>query len=164
MSRLSVHYSALAPESFKKLLDLSHSLHKSALGIGLLELVKLRVSQINGCAFCLDMHARALLEEGEDLQRLLMLPAWRESGFFTTRERAALDWAEHANAHGDEAALDASFAELSKHFDEREIADLTLAVAVINTWNIMNVSLKTPVARKPMSEGSPHAANGRTGT
>ncbi|MFI4968170.1 MAG: carboxymuconolactone decarboxylase family protein [Gammaproteobacteria bacterium] len=152
MSRLSVHYSKLTQEPFQKLLDLSYSLHTSSLGAGLLELVKLRVSQINGCAFCIDMHARALLEGGEDLQRLLMLPAWRESDFFSPRERAALDWAERTNAFEDEAALDVSFAELSKHFEEREIAELTFAVAVINTWNIMNVSLKTPVAKKPMPE------------
>ena len=151
MSRLSAHYTKLAPEPFQKLLDFSQSVHKSSLGADLRELVNLRVSQQNGCAFCLDMHARALLEAGEDLQRLLMLPAWRESDFFTPRERAALDWAERVNAR-DEEALDASFTELSKHFEEREIVDLTFAVAVINSWNFMNVSLKTPVARKPMPE------------
>lgn len=152
MSRLSAHYSTLTQDSFKKLLDLSYSLHGSALGANLLELVKLRVSQINGCAFCIDMHARALLEAGEDAQRLTLLPAWRESDFFTARERAALDWAERANAFSEEAVLDVSFAELAKHFGEKEIAELTFAVAVINTWNVMNVSLKTPVAKKPMPE------------
>lgn len=152
MSRLSAHYSTLTQDSFKKLLDLSYSLHGSSLGAGLLELVKLRVSQINGCAFCVDMHTRALLEGGEDLQRLTLLPAWRESDFFSARERAALDWAERTNACAEEAVLDSSFAELSKHFEEREIAELTFAIAVINTWNVMNVSLKTPVAKKPMPE------------
>jgi AhpD family alkylhydroperoxidase len=151
MSRLSVHYTKLAPEPFQKLLDFSQSVHKSSIDPDLRELVNLRVSQINGCAFCLDMHARALLEAGEDLQRLLALPAWRESDFFTPRERAALDWAERVNAR-DEAAMDGSFAELSKHFEEKEIVDLSFAVAVINSWNFMNVSLKTPVARKPMPE------------
>lgn len=150
MSRLSAHYSQLAPESFQKLMEFSQAAHKPPLDAGLRELVNLRVSQINGCAFCLDMHARSLLEAGEDLQRLMALPAWRESSFFTPRERTALDWAERVNAR-DEEALDASFAELSRHFGEREIADLTFAVAVINGWNIMNVSLKTPVARKPMA-------------
>lgn len=151
MSRLSAHYSTLVPEPFKKLLDLSQAVHKSGVGSGLLELVFLRVSQLNGCAFCIDMHTRNLLEAGEDLQRLTLVPAWRESEFFNARERAALDWAEHVNAR-DEAALDASFAELSRHFEEKEIAELTFAVAMINTWNFMNLSLKTPVAKKPMPE------------
>jgi AhpD family alkylhydroperoxidase len=151
MSRLSAHYTQLAPESFQKLLEFSHTAHKSSLDAGLIELVNLRMSQINGCAFCLDMHARSLLEGGEDLQRLLTLPAWRETAFFTPRERAALDWAECVNAR-DEEAQDRSFTELPKHFSEREIVDLTFAVAVINAWNFMNVSLKTPVARKPLPE------------
>ena len=149
MSRLGAHYSTLVPEPFKKLLEFSQSVHNTGLDAGLRELVNLRLSQLNGCAFCLDMHARALLEGGEDLQRLTLLPAWRESSFFTPRERAALDWAERVNAR-DEKALDASFAELSKHFDEKEIAALTYSVAVINAWNFMNVSLKTPVAKKPI--------------
>ena len=149
MSRLSAHYSTLVPEPFKKLLEFSQSVHDAGLDADLRELVNLRLSQQNGCAFCVDMHTRALLESGEDAQRLTLLPAWRECSFFSPRERAALDWAERVNAR-DEEALDASFAELSKHFDEKQIAALTYGVAVINAWNFMNVSLKTPVAKKPM--------------
>jgi AhpD family alkylhydroperoxidase len=153
MSRLSTHYSKLTPEAFQKLLDLSYSLHGSSLGVPLLELVKLRISQINGCAYCVDMHTRALLEGGEDTQRLALLPAWREcEAFFSPEERAALAWAEGANAFAPEAEMDAAFAELSKHFGEKEIAELSFAVAVLNTWNIMNVSLRNPVAKKPMPE------------
>ncbi len=151
MSRLSAHYSVLVPEPFKKLLEFSQSVHDAGLDGSLRELVNLRLSQQNGCAFCLDMHTRALLESGEDAQRLALLPAWRECSFFTPKERAALDWAERVNAR-DEEALDASFAELAKHFDEKQIAALTYGVAVINAWNFMNVSLKTPVAKKPMPE------------
>ena len=151
MSRLSVHYSTLLPEVFNKHLEFSQALHKSSLDANLSELVNLRISQINGCAYCIDMHARALLEAGEDLQRLLMVPAWRESSFFTPRERAALDWAERVNAR-DEEAMDPSFDELKRHFEEKEIAALTYSVAAINAWNFMNVSLKTPVAKKPMPE------------
>lgn len=166
MSRLKAHYSTIAPEAFKKLLDYSQAAHKipagSSIDMNLLELVNLRVSQINGCAYCVDMHTRSLLEGGEDAQRLALVPVWRESGFFDPRERAALDWAEHANVK-DEAALEASYAELARHFSESDIVYLTFAVAVINNWNIMNVALQTPVARKPMPKGSPHAANGTTG-
>ena len=155
MSRLSAHYSTLVPEAFKKLMEFSQAAHKvsgdSTLDTALFELINLRVSQINGCAYCVDMHTRGLLEGGEDAQRLALLPVWRESSFFTPKERAALDWAECANAK-DERALDASYEELAQHFGERDIAYLSLAVAVINNWNIMNVSLKTPVAKKPMPE------------
>lgn len=158
MSRLSAHYSTLVPESFNKLVESSQSAHKSSLDPKLRELVNLRLSQLNGCAFCLDMHARALLEAGEDLQRLLMVPAWRECSFFSPRERAALDWAERVNAR-DEDALDASFEELKRHFPDKEIAELTFAVAVINSWNFMNVSLQTPVARKPMPEAAVRKAS-----
>ncbi|HEV2320784.1 MAG TPA: carboxymuconolactone decarboxylase family protein [Gammaproteobacteria bacterium] len=155
MSRLKAHYSTLAPEAFKKLLDYSQAAHKipagSSIDTNLLELVNLRVSQLNGCAYCVDMHTRTLLEEGEDAQRLALLPVWHESTFFTPRERAALGWAERLNAK-DEETLDASYTELTQHFSESDIVHLCFAVAVINNWNIMNVGLKTAVARKPLPE------------
>ncbi|HEY4126767.1 MAG TPA: carboxymuconolactone decarboxylase family protein [Gammaproteobacteria bacterium] len=151
MSRNRIIYPTVAPEAFKKLYDLSMVVHKSEVGTKLLDLVFLRVSQINGCAYCLDMHARDLLKQGEDLQRIVSLDAWRESDFYTPKERAALDWAERVNALDEEAAMDAAGAELQRHFDEREIADLTFAVAVINAWNLLNVGLRTAVERKPLA-------------
>jgi AhpD family alkylhydroperoxidase len=126
------------------------SVHKSGIGTQLLDLVFLRISQINGCAFCLDMHARDLLRQGEDLQRIVSLDAWRDSDFYSARERAALDWAERVNDL-DEQGLDAASAELRKHFNEREIAEITFAVATINAWNMLNVSFRTAVDRKPLA-------------
>jgi AhpD family alkylhydroperoxidase len=150
MSRDRIAYNTIAPEPFKKLYDLSMSVHKSGVGTKLIDLVFLRVSQINGCAFCLDMHARDLLKQGEDLQRIVGLDAWRDSDFYSARERAALDWAESVNAL-DEHGLDAASEELKKHFNEREIAELSFAVATINAWNMLNVSFRTSVERKPLA-------------
>ncbi len=150
MTRDRIAYNTIVPEPFKKLYDLSMSVHKSGVGTKLLDLVFLRVSQINGCAFCLDMHARDLLKQGEDLQRIVGLDAWRDSDFYSPKERAALDWAESVNAL-DEHALDAASEELRKHFNEREIAELSFATAVIRTWNALNVSLRTPVERKTLA-------------
>ncbi|HSN17337.1 MAG TPA: carboxymuconolactone decarboxylase family protein, partial [Gammaproteobacteria bacterium] len=123
---------------------------KSGVGTQLLDLLFLRISQINGCAFCLDMHARDLLKNGEDLQRVVSLDAWRDSDFYSPKERAALAWAEAVNAL-DEHALDTASAELKRHFNEREIAELSFAVATINAWNMMNVSFRTAVERKPLA-------------
>ena len=150
MSRERIAYSAIVPEPFKKLYDLSMVLHKSGVGTPLLDLVFLRVSQINGCAFCLDMHARDMLKQGEDLQRIVSLDAWRDSDFYSPKERAALAWAEGVNAL-DEQVLDVASVELREHFSEREIAELTFAVATINAWNMLNVSFRTSVERKPMA-------------
>jgi len=150
MTRDRIAYNTIVPEPFKKLYDLSMSVHKSGVGTKLLDLVFLRVSQINGCAFCLDMHARDLLKQDEDLQRIVGLDAWRDSDFFSPKERAVLDWAESVNAL-DEHGLDAASEELRKHFNEREIAELTFAVATINAWNMLNVSFRTSVERKPLA-------------
>jgi AhpD family alkylhydroperoxidase len=151
MSRNRIVYPSVTPEPFKKLLDLSMAVHKSGVGTKLLDLIFLRVSQINGCAYCLDMHARDLLKQGEDLQRIVSLDAWRESDFYSPKERAALDWAERINALDEEAALDAAGAELQRHFSEREVAELSFAVATINAWNMLNVAMRTAVERKPLA-------------
>ena len=150
MLRDRLAYNTLAAEPFKKLYDLSMSVHKSGVGTKLIDLVFLRISQINGCAYCLDMHARDLLKQGEELQRVVSLDAWRDSDFYSAKERAALDWAERVNAL-DEEGLDVASVELKKHFNEREIAELSFAVATINAWNMLNVSFRTPVERKALA-------------
>ena len=150
MLRDRIAYNTVVPEPFKKLYELSMSVHKSGIGTPLLDLIFLRISQINGCAFCLDMHARDLLKQGEDLQRIVSLDAWRDSDFYSDKERAALDWAERVNAL-DEHGLDAASVELKKHFNEREIAEISFAVATINAWNMLNVSFRTPVERKALA-------------
>ncbi|MEJ7686310.1 MAG: carboxymuconolactone decarboxylase family protein [Variovorax sp.] len=134
----------------RRLLGVNAALDESMLGKRLIHLVFLRVSQLNGCAFCVDMHARELLAAGEDPQRLNSLVTWREVPFFSERERAALNWAESLTRLIDTHAPDEDFEALRAHFDEREIVELTLAVAQINVWNRLGVGMRAPVAVKPL--------------
>ncbi|MCG2594769.1 carboxymuconolactone decarboxylase family protein [Ramlibacter sp. XY19] len=141
----------LAAEAYQGLAAVSGILKSSNLGAALIALVDIRVSQINGCAFCLDMHARELLAaETPDLQRLNSLATWRECSFYTERERAALQWAESLTLVSETGAPKEDFEALRAHFSDREIAELTLAVGVINAWNRFAVGLRLPVARKAL--------------
>jgi AhpD family alkylhydroperoxidase len=114
----------------------------SGLEPGLLHLVKLRASQINGCAFCLHMHSEDALAGGERLERLVLLDAWRESALFTERERAALAWTEALTRITEGHAPEADFAPLREHFFEDEIAALSIAIAMINAWNRLAIGLR----------------------
>lgn len=120
----------------------------------LLELVKTRASQINGCAYCLDMHTKDARGAGETEQRLYTLPAWRETPFFTPRERAALAWTEAVTQISGYSIDDELYGELRKHFSEKEAVDLTLAVIAINGWNRLAIPFRSEVGsyrpqRKP---------------
>jgi AhpD family alkylhydroperoxidase len=145
MIHTHIDYSVHAPEAFQHLLKLSGQLHKGPLGHKLVELISLRVSQINGCVFCLDMHASALRKAGVGQRKLDTLAAWRESPLFDDRERAALGWAEALNrigvVHMPRTAIEA----LQPHFNEREISELTFTVAMITAWNMLNVGLGKPL-------------------
>jgi AhpD family alkylhydroperoxidase len=125
------------------LLAIESHLHGSSLGSRLLYLVKMRASQINGCAQCLDMHAKDARAEGETEQRLYVLNAWRETPFFDDRERAALEWTEAVTLIADSHAPDDVYEHVKSHFTEQELTDLTLAIANINTWNRLNVAFRT---------------------
>jgi AhpD family alkylhydroperoxidase len=142
-ARLS--YPALAPSAFKAMLALSATVQNGALGRKLADLVFLRVSQINGCAFCIDMHWRDLIGQKEDPRRLNCVAGWREAPFFDARERAALHWAELVTGIPQRDPSDAEFAALRAHFSDAEIAELGFAIVVINGWNRLNVSFRTPV-------------------
>ena len=109
----------------------------------LLELVKLRASQINGCAYCLDMHTKDARARGESEQRIYLLEAWRESPFYSERERAALAWAEAVTLVAETRVPDAVYEEVRRHFSDDELLALTMAVATINAWNRLNVALRT---------------------
>ncbi|TBR38999.1 MULTISPECIES: carboxymuconolactone decarboxylase family protein [Dyella] len=142
MSRFSVpkHF-----KSFKPLMDLSAQIHASSLEGPLRELVLMRVSQMNGCAYCLDMHSKDALAAGETSQRLFVLPAWREATFYSERERAALAWAEAlTRLDGAIPVTDALYEEASKQFSEDELVMLTLLVTMINSWNRLNIAAHTP--------------------
>jgi AhpD family alkylhydroperoxidase len=111
----------------------------------LFELIKIRASQINGCAYCLDMHTKDARRAGETEQRIYALSAWRETPFFTDRERAALEWTEALTRVADTHVPDEVFARVSKQFKEEEIVALTFGVVVINSWNRLAISLRPPV-------------------
>ena len=110
----------------------------------LLHLLELRVSQLNGCAFCIDMHSKDLRAAGETEQRLYLLDAWRESPFYTERERAAFAWAEAVTFVTNGHVPDEVYEEARKQFSEEELVDLTFAVTTINTWNRLNIAFRTP--------------------
>lgn len=148
MHGLRLPYFRLAPEAYKTLYALSDRIGRGALDKKLVELVYLRVSQMNGCAFCLDMHATALRGLGEDAQRMDVAAGWRECSLFSEAERAALDWAETLTRIGDGAPEDAQFDALKQHFSDAQIAELTFAVATINAWNRIAVSMQQPIERR----------------
>jgi AhpD family alkylhydroperoxidase len=138
------NYSKLSPGAYQAMLALGKYLSQSSLEEGLLHLVKLRVSQINGCAYCLDMHWKDLRAIGEEEQRLYSLDAWRECPYYTDRERSALAWAEALTLITQGHASDEAYAEATAHLNEREISDLTFAVAAINAWNRISIAGRTP--------------------
>ena len=111
----------------------------------LFELVKIRASQMNGCAYCIDMHTKDARQAGETEQRIYALNAWRETPFFSDRERAALEWTEAVTRVGDSHVPDDVFERVSAHFDETELVALTFGVIVINSWNRLSVSFRPPV-------------------
>src|SRR5438270_3226797 len=121
---------------------LEEPLRSSGLEPALRELVKTRASQLNGCAYCIDMHTKDARAAGESEQRLYALNAWRETPFYSDRERAALAWTESVTQIAQTQAPDDVYAGLQKHFSEKEIIDLTLAVAMINLWNRVAISTR----------------------
>ena len=137
------NYAAVAPGAYEAMLSLERYLHTSALEPALIHLIKLRASQINGCAYCLDMHWKDLRAIDETEQRLYSLDAWRECPFYTERERAALAWTEAVTLITDGHVPDAVYDETRAQFGDKELADLTLAVATINAWNRLAIAART---------------------
>jgi AhpD family alkylhydroperoxidase len=137
------NYAKLSQGGYQAMIGLEKYLAQCSLEEGLLHLVKLRVSQINGCAYCLDKHWKDLRSIGEEEQRLYSLDAWRECPYYTDRERAALAWAEAVTLITQGHASDAAYAEVSAHLNEKEISDLTLAIATINAWNRLAIPGRT---------------------
>lgn len=144
-----IPFFTLAPANLKAMIALSGSVKKSSLGERLVELINLRVSQINGCGVCVDMHWRDLVKQGADYRHLNAIAGWREAPFFSARERAALAWAEAVNALPQVDNTDQAYAELREHFNETETAELSYAVAVIKGWNVINLSLRNQIPEVP---------------
>ncbi|HEX6615456.1 MAG TPA: carboxymuconolactone decarboxylase family protein [Gemmatimonadales bacterium] len=138
-----LQYEAAAPGVYTAMRALEQYLHKSSLEEPLIHLIKLRASQINGCAYCIDMHWKDLRALGETEQRLYSLDAWRECPWYSDRERAALAWTEAVTLIARDRVPDAVHESVRPHFTETELADLTLAVATINAWNRLCISARS---------------------
>ena len=149
-----IEYAKVAPEGMQAMYGLEKYVRQSGLEPPLLELVKLRASQMNGCAYCIDMHTKDARAGGESEQRLYALSAWGETPFFTDRERAALEWTEAVTTISDGHAPDGVYEMVRQHFTEKELINLTLAIIAINGWNRLAISFRSipgtyqPAARR----------------
>ena len=137
-----IDYTKVSPQVLRPLIALNAPVEASGLDHKLLDLVRMRASQINGCAFCLDMHSKDARAAGEKEQRLYMLEAWRETSVYSDRECAALAWTEAVTRVTDGHVPDEVYAEVSEHFSEEELVALTLAVVAINSFNRINVAFR----------------------
>jgi AhpD family alkylhydroperoxidase len=154
-------YREAAPQGIAALRALQGYVDQCGLEHALLELVKTRASQINGCAFCLDMHTKDARAAGESEQRLYTLSAWHETPFFSERERAALAWTEAVTGIAKGAIDDALYEEVRRQFSEKEIVDLTLAVIAINGWNRLAIPFRVPAGSyQPSRAGARRAGAG----
>jgi AhpD family alkylhydroperoxidase len=145
-------YNSASPEGTKALGALHAYIHRSGLPSRLIDLVYLRVSQLNGCAYCVDMHSRDLLKSGMSVDHLVLLPVWREAAtLFDRQERAALAWAEVVTSLGEHGVPDAAFDAAAALFDEKQLADLTIAIGLMNAYNRLAIGFRatpTAVARR----------------
>jgi AhpD family alkylhydroperoxidase len=140
-------YAKASPEGFKALGGVYASIQKSGLPKDLINLVYLRVSQINGCAYCIDMHSRDLLKSGIAVDKLVLVPVWRNADeVFTTRERVALAWAETVTRVAETGVPDADYEATAAEFSDKELADLTYAIGLMNVFNRLGITFRTPPA------------------
>lgn len=137
------NYVTAAPGAYEAMTGLEKYLKTCGLDAHLVHLIKLRASQINGCAFCVDMHSKDLAAIGETLQRMVSLDAWHECAYYSERERAALAWTDALTRIAETHAPDDVYEEVRRHFSEAEIANLTLAIVTINAWNRLAIAART---------------------
>lgn len=131
------------PKAMNAMLDLENYLRSSGLEYSLCELVKIRASQLNGCAFCLQMHTGDARKAGETEERLYLLDAWREAPLYTARERAALAWTEALTLVAGQGGPEAEYEQVGKEFDDKELVDLTLLIGAINSWNRIAIGFRS---------------------
>lgn len=143
MEKKRLDYSKISPNPLKGLLEIEKYVAKSPLDKTIFELVKLRASQINGCAYCLDMHTKDARAAGETEQRLYLLSAWRETAFYSEKERAALEWTEAMTLISQNEISDSLYEKVEKHFEENEFMALTMAIVAINGWNRLAIGFRT---------------------
>ncbi len=145
----TLEYWTHAPEIPTLISQVNLYLRSTSLDIGLQHLVLLHVSQINGCAYCVDLHSHEALRDGESIQRITCLSVWPECDFYSDAEKAALRWAENLTQLRGDYALDAGFEALPQYYTDRQISDLSFLIATMNAWNRMGVGLgKSPAERK----------------
>jgi AhpD family alkylhydroperoxidase len=142
-----IDFTRVSPKVLQAMYGLQNTVNSSGLERPLLELVKMRASQINGCAYCLDMHSKDARAAGETEQRLYLLDAWREVGLYSERERAALEWTEALTLIGEGHVPDAVYASAREHFSEEELVNLALAVVAINGWNRFSIAFRAEAGR-----------------
>jgi AhpD family alkylhydroperoxidase len=148
-------YWTLSPEAVKNLRALNEQLTRSGLDPVLIDLVRLRASQINGCVYCIDMHTREAREAGETDERLDALAGWRTSPLFDEREKAALNWAESLTLVAETNAPDADFAQVSAQLSPKEVSDLTFVIAIINAWTRIAIGFRQPVVNPVRATATP---------
>ena len=150
-----MNYFQAAPDTMKAMMALENQIQASGLEQSLMELVKTRASQINGCAFCLNMHTQDARKRGETEQRLYLLNAWREAPCYTNRERAALAWTDAVTLISETHAPDDVYNEVRAHFSEAETVNLTMLIGSINTWNRLSIAFR---AMPPVKVSAPATA------
>ena len=154
-----IDHQKVAPDALRAIWGVEQYVRRSALEPDLVELVRLRASYLNGCAYCVDMHTKDARAAGESEQRLYAVPVWRETPFFAPRERAALAWTEAVTALAPAGVTDAAYEEARAHFSDRELVDLTMAVIAINSWNRLAVSFRAePGTYQPRTAAAALAA------
>jgi AhpD family alkylhydroperoxidase len=146
-----LNYAAAAPQLLHAMMALEKAVTSAGLEHSLIELVKTRASQINSCAFCIDMHTRDAMKAGETAARLLLLDAWQEAPHYTDRERAALAWTEALTLVAETHAPDAAYDGLRPHFSDAEIVQLSVLIGTINAWNRLAIGFRSVPARHPIT-------------
>jgi AhpD family alkylhydroperoxidase len=142
-----IDYAKASPDGYKAFGGVYVSIQKSGLPKQLVDIVYLRVSQINGCAYCIDMHTRDLMQQGVSVEKLVLVPVWREAGnVFTARERVALAWAETVTRVAETGVPDADYAAAAAEFNEKELSDLTYAIGLMNAFNRFGIAFRVPPA------------------
>lgn len=142
-----IDYYKISPDAVKAMLNLENYIKNCGLEKSLLELIKIRASQINGCAYCVDLHSTDAIKAGENPRRIYALTVWKECPFFTDKEKAALAWTEAVTLISETHAPDHIYQEVLKHFTEKETVDLTMAIITINSWNRLAIGFgKKPIA------------------
>jgi len=160
---MRIDYARVAPEALETMYGLEKYVRQSGLEPSLLELIKLRASQINGCAFCVDMHTKDARARGEGEQRLYAVVVWRDTPFFTERERAALAWTEAVTQVSLQHVPDDVYELARRHFNEKELVDLTMAIIAINGWNRLSISFRREAgAYQPQTKASDNNTKSKT--